>query len=141
MTPSRGTKTILLAFALLAGIGLTVLSQTGGTDKKAVTSTPKAPFDAIADGQTPRNVEATRPEQQKNKHDSSDVYSEDSADPSSAALGGQNDKGRMEGFDFARDPLGSAKPKMTLAEIMKADIEAKPKVMAQHKKYLESVMS
>jgi hypothetical protein len=44
----------------------------------------------------------------------------------------------MAGFDFARDPLGSLKPKMLPEEIMKADIAAKPQVMAQHKQLLDS---
>jgi cytochrome c peroxidase len=94
--------------------------------------------DAIEDAQTSRDVKITRPEQKKNEHDKSDIFREPDAPPSSPALEQQIGKGRMDGFDFSRDPLGSEKPKMTLEEIMKADIEAKPKVMAQQKKLLES---
>ena len=67
MTSARGTRVTLVAFTLLAGLGLTVLSQTVGTDKTAKPS-PAPPVDAIADAQTPRKVESTRPEQQKSKH-------------------------------------------------------------------------
>src|SRR5262249_32753006 len=46
----------------------------------------------------------------------------------------QPDKGKILGFDFRRDPLDAKKPMMTLQQIMKEDIAAKPKVMAlQHK--------
>ena len=44
----------------------------------------------------------------------------------------------MLGFDFYRDPLGAMKPGMTFEEIYKADVAAKPKVMATQRKLLES---
>ncbi len=44
---------------------------------------------------------------------------------------------RFEGFDFYRDPLGADKPKQSFAELMKADVEAKPKVMDTQRKLLE----
>jgi cytochrome c peroxidase len=125
---------VALAVALCTGLSFAVFPQNKGPDK----SVPKPPVaDAIAEAQTPRVVERTRPEQKQNKHDLVPIYSEESALPSSPALEGQNDKGRMEGFDFARDPLGSLKPKTTLDAIMKADIAAKPQVMAKHKQLLE----
>ena len=44
----------------------------------------------------------------------------------------------MNGFDFSRDALGSKEPKgPTLAEVMKDDMAAKPKVMAMQKALLE----
>ena len=108
-------------------------------DAKPPQKAPKdAPFDAVQDAQTPRQPKATRPEQKKNKHDESDIFSEEKSPPSSPALEQQPSKGRMDGFDFSRDPLGAPKPKMTLEEIMKADIEAKPKVMEAHRKLLEA---
>jgi cytochrome c peroxidase len=132
---SLPAQTVLLV--LLAVVTVEGLSQEKSSKKDGVKKSVKA-FDAIEDAQTPRAVKETRPEQKKSKHDLSDIFSEENSPPSSPALNQQNDKGRMEGFDFARDPLGSSKPKMTLAEIMKADIEAKPKVMAAHRKLLES---
>jgi cytochrome c peroxidase len=138
MNTSGVLKIALTATAFLAGIGLTVLSQTGADGKKPDKPALKAPFDAIGDAQTPRKVDATRPEQKKTKHDTAGVFGEDDSAPSSPALDQQNDKGRMEGFDFARDPLGATKPKMDYAEIMKADIEAKPKVMAKQQALLKA---
>src|SRR5262249_57147609 len=56
----------------------------------------------------------------------------------SRAFEDQPEKGMFKGFDFRRDPLNSKKPKMTLDQIMKEDVEAKPKVMETQKKLLES---
>jgi cytochrome c peroxidase len=93
--------------------------------------------DAIEEAQTPKTVQVTRPEQKKSKHDLSDHFKETEAPPSSPALQTQPEQGKMNGFEFYRDPLGSKQPGMTLAEIMKMDIEAKPKVMAKHLQWLE----
>src|SRR5689334_12223824 len=82
--------------------------------KKAAGQAKKsAPFDAVQDVQEPRQPRATRPEQQKNQHDQADIFGEENAPPSSPALSQQVGKGKMDGFDFARDPLGSDRPKMT----------------------------
>ncbi len=124
------------AAALLLISGLTMGAFQGQESQEP--PKPKPLPDAVEDAQTPRPVKAVRPEQQKNAHDKSNIFSEEASPPSSPALNKQNDKGRMEGFDFARDPLGSTKPKMTLEEIMKADLEAKPKLMALQRKLLES---
>lgn len=121
-----------LPIAVIGMAGQQPASDQGQTVKKA------APVDAVQEAQTPRQVKETRPEQQKNKHDTADIFGEESAAPSSPALHDQVGKGKMDGFDFARDPLGSEKPKMTLAEVMKTDIDAKPKVMAQQRKLLEA---
>lgn len=127
--------------ALMVSLVGCVLLATSGQEppqKKGAKPNRPASFDAVQDAQLPRQPKIVRPEQQKNKHDASDIFGEDGAPSSSPAISQQIGKGRMDGFDFARDPLGSDKPKMTLAEIMKADIEAKPKVMAQQRKLLES---
>jgi cytochrome c peroxidase len=94
--------------------------------------------DAVQEAQTPRPVAITRPEQKKSQHDESDVFKETNAPSSSPAIDKQPEGGRMTGFEFYRDPLGAKKPMTTPEEIMKADIEAKPKVMAAQKKLLES---
>lgn len=94
--------------------------------------------DAITDAQTPVDVPATRPEQKKNEHDRSNVFSATQAQPNSPALNQQPDDGKVLGFDFYRDPLNSKKPMMTFDEIMKADVAEKPKVMETQRKLLES---
>jgi cytochrome c peroxidase len=121
------------ALVLAGGVAYQCASQQAREDA----GRKSAPFDAIEDAQTPRQVEATRPEQQKNKHDRSDIFAEENAAPSALALNQQHDKGRFEGFDFYRDPLGADKPKRSFADMMKADVEAKPKVMEQQRKLLE----
>lgn len=124
----------LLVPAVLAGSWL-LLAQ-GDIEKKPAKK--KVLPDAVEEAQTPRKVAVTRPEQKKSKHDQSDVFKEDNAPPSSPVIDEQPEKGRMNGFEFYRDPLGASKPKMTFEEIYKADVEAKPKVMAAQKKLLES---
>ena len=100
---------------------------------------PQTPqHDAIQDGQTPRAVPITRPEQKKNDHDESNVFKATEAEPSSPVLDGQPEQGETQGFDFYRDPLDAKRPMQTFEEIMKADMEAKPKVMEAQRKLLES---
>ena len=94
--------------------------------------------DAVAEAQTPRDVQATRPEQQKTPHDRSDAFNPAKAPKSSTALESQPDKGEVRGFDFSRDPLNAKRPMQTADEIMKQDIADKPKVMEAHRKLLES---
>jgi len=127
----------------LAGFGLSGFSQEGDPKSGKKAAAPKAdpespPFDAVRDVALPREVPAARAEQKKNEHDESDKFTEDTAPPSSPALDGQPDKGRMNGFDFARDALGAKEPKgASFEETMKADMAAKPKVMAIQKALLE----
>ena len=97
-----------------------------------------APFDAIQDAQTPREIPLERPEQKKNAHDLSDVFSATKAEPSSTAFKDQPEQGQTQGFDFYRDPLDAKKPMQNFEETMQADIEAKPKVMETQRKLLES---
>jgi len=132
-------------YVVLALIGLASLSflaaqprppaRAGQPKEKAA---PRPLADAVEDAQTPRKAEAKRPEQKLNKHDSSDDFNADSAQSSSPALDDQPEKGRIEGFDFVRDPLNAKKPKQTFEEGMKADIEAKAGIMEKQKKLLES---
>ncbi len=95
------------------------------------------PYDAVQDAQTPRSVPITGPEQQLRAHDRSAAFAAPNAQPSSSAFANQPEQGRMEGFDFYRDPLNSKKPMMTFEEIYKADVAAKPGVMATQRKLLE----
>lgn len=94
------------------------------------------PVDAIQAAQVPTAVPVERPEQEKTQHDK-DV-TEKPAPASSPALADQPDGGKIDGFDFVRDPLNAKKPKMTFDEIMAADIEKKPEVMAAQQALLES---
>lgn len=86
--------------------------------------------DAVQEAQTPRPVEATRPEQAKTDHDKSDIFAAPNAQASSRVFARQPDKGQVLGFDFYRDPLNAMRPMQTFAEIRTADVAAKPKIMA-----------
>jgi hypothetical protein len=66
------------------------------------------------------------------------VFAATRARSSSPVLKDQPDQGKVDGFDFYRDPLGSKRPMMTVEEIMQADVAAKPKVMADQRRLLES---
>jgi cytochrome c peroxidase len=94
--------------------------------------------DAIQDAQPPRPVQNNRPEQELSEHDRSSIFKASEARPIDPALNEQPDQGKIKGFDFYRDPLNSPRPMMTFAEIMKADVAAKPKVMQMQRELLES---
>jgi cytochrome c peroxidase len=131
----RNPRTLLAAVALAAlacGVTLTVSSQERGKSPPA-----KPPHDAVADAQTPRDVHAERPEQQKNDHDRSGLFAAENARQSSTAFSDQPEQGRITGFDFYRDPLNAKKPMQTFEEGMKADVAMKPKVMAKQHALLE----
>src|SRR5690606_5178379 len=68
----------------------------------------------------------------------SDVFRAAKSQPSSNALDNQPDQGKLLGFDFYRDPLNAKKPMQTFEEIMKEDKAAKPKIMEDQRKLLES---
>jgi cytochrome c peroxidase len=99
---------------------------------------PQPPRDAVEEVQKPRDVPVERPEQRLTDHDKSKMFAPGQYAPLTRALENQPDKGRMLGFDFARDPLNSPRPMMTFEEIYKADVAAKPKVMEGQRKLLES---
>jgi len=80
------------------------------------------------DVQTPRDVPRTRPEQQKNDHDLSDVFRATRAQPASDAINSQPDAGKILGFEFYRDPLDAKKPMTTFDEVYKMDVGMKDKV-------------
>jgi len=103
----------------------------------ALAQTPR-PGDAVQDAQTPKPAREERVEQRKSAHDGSAIFDGGKAPASSTALDGQPDKGRAEGFDFARDPLNAKRPKQPAEEIMQQDIAPKPKVMADQRRLLES---
>jgi cytochrome c peroxidase len=96
------------------------------------------PHDAVAEAQTPREVPVERPEQKKTAHDRPARFAAPNAPPSSPALEDQPEQGQIKGFDFYRDPLNAKKPMETFEEDMKADVAAKPQVMAAQRKLLEA---
>ena len=81
----------------------------------------------MAEAQTPRRVEAKRPEQRLTDHDRPDRFSAKTATPSSPAFKDQPKEGKITGFDFYRDPLNASRPEMTLEEIMKNESAAGPR--------------
>lgn len=125
------------AWLIAPALGVAGLAVVCAKERSEAPAVVPPPFDAIADAQTPRAVPQSRPEQQKSAHDRADLYRAEKAVPSSLALAGQPDQGKMLGFDFYRDPLNARKPGQTFAEIMNADVAAKPKVMASQRQLLE----
>ena len=126
----------LAAALLAAGFGLGILSGQGQGGDKAPQK--KAPPDAVTDITQQQGVPADRPEQKLSQHDKSDVFNPDNTPPSSKALLKQPEQGKLPGFDFARDPLDSLKPKTTFAEVFKKESGLKAKVMALQRKLLET---
>lgn len=109
---------------------LTCLGQ-----QKSRSDAPAPPPDAVEAAQTPVEVPAKRPEQEKKPYD--EEVSKKPAPASSPALKDQPEEGKINGFDFVRDPLNAMKPKMTFEEIRDADIAMKDTVMAAQRKLLE----
>jgi cytochrome c peroxidase len=94
--------------------------------------------EAVQEAQIPRTVPVERPEQQKSTHDRSPLFLAPQAVPSSNALAGQPEEGKVLGFEFYRDPLNAKQPMQTFDEVMQADVAAKPQVMATQRQLLES---
>src|SRR3954464_14053032 len=69
-----------------------------------------APFDAVNEAQTVREVSRDRPEQKLGAQDDHERVKAANAAPSSEALESQPQKGQVTGFDFARDPLDAKQP-------------------------------
>ena len=133
--PSRPLKQCsdrlkLPACTLLLAMTLTAY----GADK----GLPPPQHDAIQDAQSPLNLDKGRPEQKKSAHDLSGDFAGAAATPSSEVFAKQPGEGKVDGFDFVRDPLNAKVPMTTLEEIMKADIAAKAGVMNDQRKLLES---
>jgi cytochrome c peroxidase len=126
----------LAALSVLIQCGC--VAQTQPPTSTSTSSKRQAPFDAVNDAQTPRAVEVKRVEQKKTEQDKPERFAATNAMPSSTAFKNQPDEGKIKGFEFYRDPLNAKKPMQTFEETMKADIEAKPKVMQAQRQLLES---
>ena len=100
-------------------------------------SRPGVVPDAVQEAQTPRTVPEERPEQRKSAHDRSNIFQASQGLPASQALPNQPDQGKILGFDFSRDPLNAKRPMQPFEEIMHADAQAKPQVMAAQRQLLE----
>lgn len=94
--------------------------------------------DAVLEAQRPSPVKSTRPEQQKNPHDTSAVFDPTKSLPSSPVFENQPKQGKLSGFDFARDPLNADRPNQPPEEIVKKESANKPNIMAAQRKLLES---
>src|SRR3954451_4922484 len=108
MTWLRKAPAAVLVVGL--GIGVCLVALAGGGDEKKAAPNKVLP-DAIAEAQMPRPQFSTRPEQKLSEHDKSQEFKEDNAPASSPAIVEQHEKGRMNGFEFYRDPPGASKPK------------------------------
>jgi cytochrome c peroxidase len=130
---------LLAVWGLIAGTGC---AQAADPPNRAAAPAKKngatPPYDAIAEAQSQRKATGDRPEQQRGDDDQDDKFAADQSPDSSRVLPDQPDEGQALGFDFYRDPLNAARPFQKPEEIMKADIEQKPAVMAAQRKLLES---
>jgi cytochrome c peroxidase len=123
---------VIGALIISVAVAVTFFS-TSGTGQQRDTPAP----DAVENAQTPREVQSKRAEQQKTKHDLSDIFSGNNAPASSAVFDNQPDQGKALGFDFARDPFNARRPMQPSEEIIKSDIADKPRVTAAQRKLLE----
>lgn len=133
---NRYVPFLLVATAILvSSTWLVGRSDEGQGDKP---NQDQKPRDPAAEAVAVRKVPADRPEQRLTEHDRSDVFDPTKPAPINPALKDQPKQGRITGFDFARDPLNADKPFTTFEEVMKKESEARPNVMAAHRKLLEA---
>jgi len=102
----------------------------------SLNSTPSS-SDAIERAERPSRVSVERPEQKKTPHDLSDIFSAKNAQPLSPVFENQPKEGKLSGFDFYRDPLGSDRPNQDPNAIQEQEAKAKPGVMAAQRRILE----
>src|SRR4051812_36360660 len=88
----------------------------------AQNNAPRPQRDPVEQAQRPSPVKPTRPEQQKNSHDNSDVFDASRAEADSPVFQTQPKQGKLSGFDFARDPLNADRPMQKPEEIMQKEI-------------------
>ncbi|HEX8792159.1 MAG TPA: cytochrome B6 [Polyangiaceae bacterium] len=118
---------------LVAGV---IVLSCAPRDSLHAQSPVRAAADAITQAQVPQPVSPVRPEQRKTPHDLSTIFDQNEARPTSRAEAGQTDHGQYLGFDFYRDPLGATRPFESPEALMRADIAAKPAVMAAQQRLL-----
>jgi cytochrome c peroxidase len=133
LNKTRWIVTLKLCVIIFVVMGWGWAQQTTNRRSAAGVRNP----DAIVEAQTSREVPVSRPEQRKTDHDRSDIFKSTNAKPSSPALNNQPEQGKINGFDFARDPLNAKRPMQTFEEIMTEDVNLKAKVMEMHRSLLE----
>jgi cytochrome c peroxidase len=121
------SRSMLAAVAVLVVSLLTLVASIVEGQRQSAQSR-----DAVQEAQAPARGQAAPP-----APDPKDPLAAPNAKPSSPAFADQPEKGKIEGFDFFRDPLNAKKPMQTFDEILKADVADKPKVMATQKRLLE----
>ncbi len=114
--------------AVLATLALTALSLQQSSQQKRQ--------DAVESAQKPTPAASNRPETEKTNHDRATIFIATNAEPSSPVFSSQPKSGRISGFDFYRDPLGSDRPSMTFDEIFKKESANKAAVMKAQLAYL-----
>jgi hypothetical protein len=97
-----------------------------------------APPDAVAQAQQPSPAPPSRPEQNKNSHDTGHEFSPTQASASSPALKTQPKEGKNNGIEYFRDPVGADRPLQDPNEIMQALAAGKNGVMAAQRRLLET---
>jgi len=121
------SRSMLAAVAVLVVSLLTLVASIVEGQRQSAQSR-----DAVQEAQAPARGQAAPP-----APDPKDPLAAPNAKPSSPAFADQPEKGKIEGFDFFRDPLNAKNPMQTFDEILKADVADKPKVMATQKRLLE----
>jgi cytochrome c peroxidase len=123
-----------ILYLIIAGGGLAAFFPdfAGSQDRKQ-----DPPPDAVTNGQTHKSVTPARPEERKTDHDRSDVFDARNARPGSD-LKAQPKEGKITGFDFYRDGLGSERPGIPFEEVMAKETAGKGRVMEAARKSLES---
>src|SRR4051794_27217414 len=133
MSMRFGPAAILATVVVSFGLAWVVSDEVKGQKKQGQAGRPR---DAVEDFQKPQAAASDRPEQQKSKHDRSNVFDAPQSPPINPALNDQPKKGDILGFDFYRDPLNADRPMMTFQEVMKQDLAEKPKVMQMQRQLL-----
>jgi len=98
----------------------------------------KAPADAVEAAQKPSPTPADRPEQRKNDHDRSADFDSTNASPASVAVASQPKAGKIDGFDFYRDPLNADHPFVRFEDIVQKESANKAAVMKAQRDLLEA---
>jgi cytochrome c peroxidase len=122
----------MASFCALVGWGITSSESATGQNQSQRSHDPAA--QALEQRQSP----AQRPEQRLTEHDRSAQFDFKRPSPLTADFNKQPKQGRILGYDFARDPLNAPAPFTTLAEIMKQESEAKPKVTSAQRALLDA---
>jgi len=133
----RSTRAAACAAALSLALSHSA-GQEGTAPPAGTRAAPPPPPDAVQDAQAPaRPVPALRPEQRRTAQDQPERFGASKAQPSSPALAQQPEGGKINGFDFYRDPLNAKQPMQTFEATMAADVREKPAVMEMQRRLLQ----